>query len=134
MKVFETMDIRNIALIGGHTNEADKLGLGLTCNGFINHDDIWRKGKVESGQALILTKPLGTGTLFAAEMQQAAKGKWIDGAIASMIQSNRTAAKILRKHGATACTDITGFGLAGHLFEMLKNEIVIDRIPVPVKV
>ncbi|AFY37112.1 selenophosphate synthase [[Leptolyngbya] sp. PCC 7376] len=125
----------NIALIGGHTNESDKLGLGLTCNGFIERDDIWRKGKVKAGQALILTKPLGTGTLFAAEMQQAAKGKWINGAIASMVQSNRKAAEILRNHSATACTDITGFGLAGHLLEMLQTsglsaELYLDQLPI----
>lgn len=125
----------NIALIGGHTNESDKLGLGLTCNGLIAKNEIWRKGKVQAGQALILTKQLGTGTLFAAEMQRAAKGKWIDGAIASMVQSNRRAAEILREHGATACTDITGFGLAGHLLEMLQPqglaaELYLDQLPI----
>jgi len=133
--VLKVLNKENITLIGGHTNESDKLGLGLTCNGFIHRDDIWRKGEVQAGQALILTKPLGTGTLFAAEMQQAAKGKWIDGAIASMLQSNRKAAEILRKHGATACTDITGFGLAGHLLEMLQSsglsaELFLDQLPI----
>lgn len=132
--ILKVLNEENIALIGGHTNESDKLGLGLTCNGFIRHDEIWRKGEVKAEQALILTKPLGTGTLFAAEMQQAAKGKWIDGAIASMIQSNKTAAEILRKNGATACTDITGFGLAGHLLEMLQSsglsaELYLEQLP-----
>ncbi len=133
--VTKVLQTENIALIGGHTNESDKLGLGLTCNGFIQKEDIWRKGEVRAGQALILTKPLGTGTLFAAEMQRAAKGKWIDGAIASMVQSNRKAAEILRKYGATACTDITGFGLAGHLLEMLQPsglsaELYLDQLPI----
>ncbi|OKH19998.1 selenide, water dikinase SelD [[Limnothrix rosea] IAM M-220] len=132
--VTKVLRAENIALIGGHTNEADKLGLGLTCNGFIQKDDIWRKGEVQAGQALILTKPLGTGTLFAAEMQRVAKGKWLDGAIAAMVQSNRKAAEILRKYGATACTDITGFGLAGHLLEMLQPsglsaELYLDQLP-----
>jgi selenide,water dikinase len=133
--VLQVLNTENIALIGGHTNESDKLGLGLTCNGLINYDDIWRKGNIQKGQALILTKPLGTGTLFAAEMQQAAKGKWIDGAIASMVQPNKNAAAILRKYGATACTDITGFGLAGHLLEMLQPtgfsaELYLDQVPI----
>ena len=133
--ILSVLKTENIALIGGHTNESDKLGLGLTCNGFVNQSEIWRKNEVKAEQALILTKPLGTGTLFAAEMQQAAQGKWIDGAIASMVQSNRTAAEILRKHGATACTDITGFGLAGHLLEMLQSsglsaELFLDKLPI----
>ncbi|NJN71815.1 MAG: selenide, water dikinase SelD [Limnothrix sp. RL_2_0] len=133
--ILKILNEENIALIGGHTNESDKLGLGLTCNGFVNRDGIWRKGEVQAGQALILTKPLGTGTLFAAEMQQAAQGKWIDEVLKSMLQSNRKAAEILQKHGATACTDITGFGLAGHLLEMLQPsgfsaKLFLEQLPI----
>ncbi|QCS48554.1 selenide, water dikinase SelD [Picosynechococcus sp. PCC 11901] len=133
--VVEILNRDNIALIGGHTNEADQLGLGLTCNGLLQKDAIWRKTELKQGQVLILTKPLGTGTLFAAEMQGKTKGHWIDGVIASMEQSNKTAAEILRKYGATACTDVTGFGLAGHLLEMLQPsglgaEIHLDQLPI----
>ncbi|ANV85303.1 selenide, water dikinase SelD [Picosynechococcus sp. PCC 7003] len=133
--IVEVLNQDKIALIGGHTNEADQLGLGLTCNGLLQKDAIWRKTEVNSDQLLILTKSLGTGTLFAAEMQGQAKGHWLDGAIASMVQSNKTAAEILRKHGATACTDVTGFGLAGHLLEMLQPkdfsaELYLDQLPI----
>lgn len=107
-------------LIGGHTAEASVLGLALTANGLADPSRILRKDGLRTGQALILTKPLGTGVLFAAQMRLEAKAPWIDAAVGSMLLSNRDAADILARHGATGCTDVTGFGLAGHLLEMLR--------------
>ena len=108
-------------LIGGHTVEGANLALGFSCNGFLNAETMLKKGGMQPGDRLILTKALGTGTLFAANMQFRAKGHWIDGAIASMLQSNHAASKILRQHRTTACTDVTGFGLLGHLLEMIRS-------------
>jgi selenide,water dikinase len=87
------------------------------------------------GDALILTKAIGTGTLFAADMRRKAKGRWIQAALASMLLSNRAASEILLSQRATSCTDITGFGLLGHLIEMVRPSQVdvdlwLDKIPI----
>ncbi|MGI8601924.1 MAG: selenide, water dikinase SelD [Verrucomicrobiales bacterium] len=121
-------------LIGGHSAEGAVLGIALTCNGMVEPRRLLRKSGLVAGQALILTKALGIGVLFAAEMRLAAQGEWIEGAIASMLRSNQFAAAALREHGATALTDITGFGLAGHALEMCRASNVsavfdLRRIP-----
>lgn len=121
-------------LVGGHTTEGNELAFGLSCNGVVMRDRILRKQTLQPEQALILTKPLGTGTLFAADMRLQAKGYWIDDAVTSMLQSNQDAATCLMRHQASACTDITGFGLLGHLLEMIKSvsvaiDLDLDAIP-----
>ena len=107
-------------LVGGHTTLGPELTFGLTCNGFGHPEQLLRKGGLQPGQALILTKALGTGALFAAAMRLRAKGRWLQGATESMLRSNQEAAAALRQHRASACTDVTGFGFLGHLLEMLQ--------------
>jgi selenide, water dikinase len=114
-----SLDRETVALVGGHSGEGAELALGLSVTGEVAPDRALRKGGLRRGDALILTKPLGTGILFAAAMRARANARSIEVALMEMRRSNRSAAAILIAHGASAMTDISGFGLGGHLGEML---------------
>ncbi len=124
-----------VALTGGHTSEGAELTFGLSVTGAIQRDRLLRKGGTRPGDHFIVTKPLGTGTLLAADMRGKARARWVAGAIQTMLQSNRAAAGVFRQHGAHACTDVTGFGLLGHLVEMARASGVgvrvhLDAVPI----
>ena len=130
----EILNDTNCSLVGGHTSEGPELSLGFAVNGLIDKDKIMRKGGLRPGDKLIVTKPIGTGTLFAADMRHKAKGRWIASALDHMVMSNRLGAECLVEHGSRAATDITGFGLLGHLVEMVRAsevdvELVLDAVP-----
>lgn len=116
----EVLNEAGMALVGGHTKEGFEMELGLSLSGFAEPSQLLRKSSMRPGDKLILTKPIGTGTLFAAHMRLKAKGRWVDNAIHSMIQPSLEASRSLRRHGATACTDVTGFGVVGHVLEMAR--------------
>ena len=130
----ETLQENDCELIGGHSAESSELHFGLCVNGFIEEEKILSKGGLREGDSLILTKPLGTGTLLASDMRYRASHRNITGAFQHMAISNKLAVECLIQHNAKACTDVTGFGLAGHLAEMLSEdnvsvELWLDDIP-----
>ncbi len=112
-------------LRGGHSMQGPELNVGFAVNGVsLSADDsLLHKSGARPGDALVLTKPLGTGVVFAAHMQLAADGRDVSVAVESMLQSSAAAAGLALSHGATAATDVTGFGLLGHLLEMLGEEL-----------
>jgi selenide, water dikinase len=120
-------------LAGGHTIEGPQFTVGFTI--LASQDSPTRtKGGLRVGDELILTKPLGTGVLLAAHMQARLKAEWFAPLLAAMLRSNQPAAELLNKYEVQAATDITGFGLAGHLLEMLRAadlaaEIDLAEVP-----
>ncbi|MBT8119246.1 MAG: selenide, water dikinase SelD [Gammaproteobacteria bacterium] len=131
----DVLNASNTALVGGHSSEGAELSFGLSVTGLASREQVMRKSGMQPGDILIITKALGTGTLFAADMRLKAKGRWIDAALQSMLLSNQAAGFCMHRHGATACTDITGFGLLGHIVEMTRSsgnsvELALDSLPI----
>jgi selenide,water dikinase len=143
--VRSVLDPLGAPLLGGHTMEGRDgagLALALTVNGRVPAvrptptqppsttatgtwaavhaaPGPWPKGPLLPGDVLILSRPIGSGVLFAAAMAGAARPEWIDLALETMQQSQAPLVELLAAHGCHACTDVTGFGLLGHLGEML---------------
>ncbi len=123
------LDRAGCALIGGHSGEGPEAALGFSVNGLVDPQRALRKGGLEVGDKIVLTKPIGTGVIFAAAMRGAAHGRWIEAALASMRRP------LQAPEGAHAGTDLTGFGLAGHLAEMIRAsgpvsvELDLDALP-----
>ncbi len=108
----EVMRSAGAEIVGGHSSMGDEMTIGFTVTGLCEHDPITLSGG-QPGDVLILTKPLGSGVLMAAEMAGQAEGAWIAQAFAQMVRPQDEASRILAN--AHAMTDVTGFGLAGHL-------------------
>src|ERR1051325_5823576 len=116
----EVLEAAGAVLVGGHSAEAAELGLGFAVTGRTRPRRLMRQGGPRPGGRLLLTKPLGTGVILAAEMRGRAGARFVADAITAMLQPAAAASSCLATHGATACTDVTGFGLLGHLLEMLR--------------
>jgi selenide,water dikinase len=108
-------------IIGGHTIKDTEPKYGLTVTGLINPKDLMVKGGAQPGDALVLTKPLGTGVITTAHKDEKASDAHVAAAIASMARLNRDAGKLARRMKTRGCTDITGFGLLGHALEMAQQ-------------
>lgn len=121
-------------LVGGHTIEADQLTIGYSMLADAGAARPRLKSGLRPGDLLVLTKPLGTGILLAAHMRAQCKAAWMETLMRSLLQSNQAAAEIAHEFDLPAVTDVTGFGLAGHLLEMLRAsdvaaELDLNNIP-----
>ncbi len=124
----ESLRRHGVVLTGGHTTEGTELALGFAVTGYAEEGRLFQKSRLRPGDRLILTKPLGTGALLAAWMRGECRGEWFTPLVASMLRSNGPASAVFREAGVVACTDVTGFGLAGHLLEMLDASGVSARL------
>jgi selenide,water dikinase len=123
-----------VVLVGGHSVEDSELKYGLSVTGFIHPKRILTKKNIKPGDRLILTKPLGIGIVNTAIKGGLAPESVIQNAIILMTTLNRCAAEVMSAFAVSACTDITGFGLVGHLAEMVVDSgcgmtIHADRLP-----
>lgn len=120
-------------LVGGHTIEGAPLTVGFTVVAD-QQQAVRAKDSLRTGDRLILTKPLGTGVLLAAHMRARCKAPWWQSMMQSMLASNHRAAELLADFDVRSATDVTGFGLAGHLLEMLRAsgksaEVCLNSVP-----
>ena len=129
------LDADGVVLVGGHTTTGPELVVGFAIWGFASFAEaLIRIGGLAPGDRLVLTKALGTGVIMQADMRGLARGAWVEAAYASMLRSNGPAARAAAPLRPSAATDVTGFGLAGHLGSMLRASKVsavleLDRLP-----
>jgi selenide,water dikinase len=124
-----------VVLIGGHSVEDNELKYGLAVTGFVHPQRIMTKGNLQVGDRLILTKPLGTGIINTAIKAGMASAELTKQVTQLMANLNRTAARVMAAHEVHACTDITGFGLIGHLAEMVNGSdigVAVDSRRLPI--
>lgn len=122
-------------LVGGHTINDEEPKYGLSVTGVVDPDKIWTKGGAEPSDLLILTKPLGSGIITTAHKGDMVSETQLEEAVNWMATLNKEAAEAAQELGIKACTDITGFGLLGHTFEMVRDSGVsikyfVERLPV----
>lgn len=130
-----SLSIAGAVLIGGHSFEDSELKFGLSVTGLVNKDKILRVSGATEGDIIIITKPIGIGVLTTSLKGGKITDKDIKHAIDWMMTLNNAASELALKADATACTDITGFGLLGHACNMVKNsnvDFIIQKAEVPV--
>ncbi len=123
-----------ISIVGGHSIDDPEPKYGLVVTGEVKETALITNQNAKPGDVLILTKPLGTGIIATAIKQGKAKLEWVSAAVASMKELNKTAAEVMSYCNVKSATDITGFGLLGHLSELCKAsgvsaEIHYDSLP-----
>jgi len=131
----DKMKEAEVVIIGGHSVEDSELKFGFSVTGFIHPDRVITKNNLITGDQLILTKPLGTGIINTAIKGNLASSQITELITRLMATLNRDAAEVMGKYPVHACTDITGFGLLGHVAEMVNDSkcgIQIDSGKIPV--
>lgn len=116
------------ALLGGHTIRDEELKYGLSVNGIAKLSEIKKNSTARPGDKIILTKPIGTGLIVQAVKEKVLEESALAEVFPLMLQLNETPCRLMNQFGASACTDVSGFGLLGHAWEMAKASGVGIRI------
>lgn len=121
-------------LVGGHSVDDQEVKYGMAITGVVHPEKVVRNAGARPGDVLVLTKPLGTGIVATAIKAEMAPRETVEEAIRTMAKLNRGASEAMLEIGVNACTDVTGFGLLGHLCEMLEEglQFVVHASQVPV--
>jgi len=128
------MNAENVIVIGGHSVDDKEMKFGYAVTGIIHPDRVITNSGAKPGDVLVLTKPIGTGAINTAVKRGVASEPAMSASIKTMTTSAAAASRLMQSVGANACTDVTGFGLLGHAYEMAKASIVtltIDSKQVP---
>lgn len=130
----QTISSSGAMVVGGHSVSDDDIKFGYAVTGTVDPEQIWRNHTVKLHDSLVLTKPLGTGLLTTAVKQNHLKQKVLESPIREMKRLNKMACETGRCFEINAATDVTGFGLLGHLFEMLSPrnlgaELELTQLP-----
>jgi selenide, water dikinase len=128
------MNEENVVVLGGHSVDDPEIKFGYAVTGIVNPNKVVTNAGAKAGDVLILTKPLGTGAISTAIKRGVVKQENIEAAMTTMQTTARQASEAMQEIGANACTDITGFGLLGHAYEMAKAsrvtfEIISKAVP-----
>jgi selenide,water dikinase len=122
------MNEEGVVVLGGHSIDDAEMKFGYAVTGVVHPDKVITNAGAKPGDVLILTKPIGTGAISTGVKNGIASKKSVDAAIAAMTKSAAEASKIMQRLRANACTDVTGFGLLGHAYEMAKASAVTFEI------
>lgn len=114
------MNSENVVVIGGHSVDDQEMKFGYSVTGVVDPKHVVTNAGAKPGDVLFLTKPIGTGAINTAVKKGTARPETITAAIEAMTRSASAASKAMQKVGVNACTDVTGFGLLGHAYEMAK--------------
>lgn len=131
----DKMEEAGVVLLGGHSIEDPEIKYGLSVTGFVDPSNVLLKNNLRQGDCLVLTKPLGSGIINTAAKAGLVPDDLYQNTISIMAELNATAARVMSHFDVSACTDITGFGLLGHLAEMVYGtgmgvKVNSDRVPV----
>lgn len=130
----QAMSEEDVVVLGGHSIDDQEIKFGYAVTGIVHPNRVVKNSTAREGDALVLTKPIGTGVISTGIKNGKASAETIAASLSVQTTSARRASRMMVEYGAHACTDITGFGLLGHAYEMAKGSektFVLDSANVP---